>query len=803
MDAELREEQQRVTRIIALIDSRLAAAGHEAGLLKEEIVDIRKRFWDDVTVNTEHPDDVIETYISMKQQAELLLQRERSHHGQARRLATLRRLKESPYFGRIDFAESGGDAERIYLGSGSLEDEGGDQFLIYDWRAPVSSLYYDYPPGPASYETPSGEIEGTLERKRQYIISGGRITSMFDTGLTIGDDLLQQVLGQGASSQMRSIVATIQQEQNRIIRYNQGKLLIVQGAAGSGKTSAALQRVAWLLYKYRGQLTADQIVLFSPNALFNSYVSAVLPELGEDNMQQTTFQEYVQHRLGDRFRLEQPFEQMEYTLRHAGDPDYAAALAGIRYKASAAFFRALLAYAKTLEQSGLVFRGLRFRGKRALSAKLISERFYSVDADLRLPLRLQRLGEWLMEQLNELERGELGKAWVQEEIELMSNEDYQKAYELLSSKHGFTEETFDDHERERRLLGRMIVRKRLRPLRQAVKALRFVDLKATYARLFQAAATPDDHSVTPGDATAKAGVIAKIAEIAETADSGQLPELWSDICAYTLGRLEQGELAHEDAAPFLLLQELIEGFRVNTSIRHVLIDEAQDYSPFQFEFLKRLFPAARFSAFGDFNQAIFAHSDDGGFETLAALFGAGDDAVLRLTRCYRSTRPIVEFTRGLVPGGEAIVPFDRDGDKPLLLLCADRAAAEAAIAARIGALRGEGFASIAVIGKTADECAAAYEALRARVPGLQLVADEADGFGGGVCCIPSYLAKGIEFDAVLVSDASDNAYSRQSERRLFYTVCTRAMHRLYLYSVGRPTPLLEAAAADTYIKVTV
>ena len=187
--------------------------------------------------------------------------------------------------------------EHIYIGISTLTDTSGENFLIYDWRAPISSVYYDYPPGPVEYTTPGGMIPGMLEKKWQYIISGGVIESMFDTSLTIGDEILQQVLGKGTDKHMHSIVATIQREQNRIIRHDRGRLLIVQGAAGSGKTSAALQRIAYLLYKYRERLKADQIILFSPNSMFNNYVSNVLPELGEENMQQVTFQEYLDHRL--------------------------------------------------------------------------------------------------------------------------------------------------------------------------------------------------------------------------------------------------------------------------------------------------------------------------------------------------------------------------------------------------------------------------------------------------------------------------------------------------------------------------
>ena len=219
---------------------------------------------------------------------------------------------------------------------------------------------------------------------------------MFDTSLTIGDEILQQVLGKGTDKHMHSIVATIQQEQNRIIRHDRGRLLIVHGAAGSGKTSAALQRIAYLLYKYRDSLNADQIILFSPNSMFNSYVSNVLPELGEENMQQVTFQEYLDHRLSKEFQVENPYEQLEYVLTAVNTPSYKSRVASIRFKASTLFFEAIKSYRKSLELSGMLFKDIIFRGKPIVTAEQIAERFYSSDTSLRFHNRLEKLKDWLI-----------------------------------------------------------------------------------------------------------------------------------------------------------------------------------------------------------------------------------------------------------------------------------------------------------------------------------------------------------------------------------------------------------------------
>ncbi len=782
MNTELNHEQERVDFVVQLVRKHIAVVEHEVGLLKEDVVDIRKHFWDDVTVNDEHPDDITETFASMKQQAEMLSQRERSHRHGFQQLTILRKLQDSCYFGRIDFSEDHTSSpESIYIGLASLMDDSGNDFLIYDWRAPVSSLYYDYPPGTAQYETPGGTIEGTIHQKRQYLIRHGVIETMFDTSITIGDDLLQQVLGLSKDLHMKSIVATIQQEQNRIIRHDGHRLLVVQGAAGSGKTSAALQRVAYLLYKHRDTLRADQIVLFSPNSMFNSYVSSVLPELGEENMLQTTFQEYLERRLGRTFDVEDPYSQLEYVLSGTGerdhtDTDYQARLAGIRFKASYEFFEGIKLYMQSLESTGMIFRGMRFRGQVVITAQSLTERFYSYDSSIRFHNRIALLAEWVMEQLNALERQERTKSWVQDEIQSLSAEDYQNAYELLSGKQAFSENTFNDFERENVLLSRTVIRKHMKPLRNMVRALRFINMVEIYKRLFSQPAT----------------LLTLLGNRIEQ------PELWEEVCNQTVEKLNRKELAYEDATPYLLLKELIEGFQTNTSIRHVFVDEAQDYSPFQFEFLKRLFPRAQMTVLGDFNQAIYAHSAErNGFDILPNLYGAELTETIILTRSYRSTKPIIEFARGLIAGGEAIIPFERGGEKPSVTYVDDPATLHQSIIHRIAELKADGYRTIAVIGKSIDECKIAFTALQA-VEGIQLMSKQSTDFDDGVSVIPSYLAKGIEFDAVIVYNASEDSYNRESERRLFYTVCTRAMHRLDLFVLGTPSPFISTAAIDTY-----
>lgn len=778
---------------------------------------------------------------------------ERTHRQATASLGKLKRLVNSPYFGRIDFIERHErQGEAIYLGIAGFLDEQEDHYLVYDWRAPISSLYYDYAPGEVAFTTPNGMIEGQMLLKRQFVIRDSHIQLMFDTGVTIGDELLKQVLSRSSDAQMKTIVATIQKEQNRIIRNDKARMLIVQGVAGSGKTSAALQRVAYLLYKHRDQLSSDQMVLFSPNPLFNHYVSTVLPELGEENMQQTTYQAYLEHRLGEEFDVEDSFTQLEYVLargRSSGKGEtveeiipqrdeecaYNARLSGIHYKSSLEFLAVIHAYQERLMHTDMLFNPIKFREKEVLSAARLVERFYSYDPAIRLPNRLELMRGWILEQLEIFAELQLEAAWVDEEIELLSSEDYHLAYLKLRKIERGQGATFDDFDQERVLLAHIVIKEHLKPVRDAVKRLKFVDLSGLYGQLFR-----DEIREEEADQEVKAGqrspnenqgsqlgnqrsqlekqgspiknqgsqlgnqrspVENQESQLRNQRNSIEnKPPYWSAICERTLKELAEASLPYEDATPFLYLMEAVCGFQTNGSVRHVIIDEAQDYSPFQLAYLKRLFPRCRMTALGDLNQAIYSHASAySEIDPIAALYGPEQTEVIRLHRSYRSTRELVEFTRGIVPGGDAIEPFTRGGAKPRVIKVSDRGSLHSLLAAEIARLLGEGYASIAIIAKTASESKLAHQALepQLQVP-LGLITKHSPTFESGVLVIPSYLAKGVEFDAVLIYDGSRHQYGHENERKLFYTACTRAMHELCMFSLGEPSSFITDQPQDTY-----
>ncbi|WLD91627.1 RNA polymerase recycling motor HelD [Alkalihalobacillus sp. AL-G] len=770
---ERKQEQQRIDLILSLINKKMLALSTNVGSLKQDIVSIRKSFWDDVKINIDNPDEVIETVTSIRQQAEFLSERERSHRQSYNHHKNLNRLKYSPYFGRIDFKEDQhSKSEPIYLGITSLMDEKEEDFLIYDWRAPISSLYYDYSPGLAKYETPGGTISGKMELKRQYIIQDGRINSMFDTDITVGDELLQEVLGNNANTKMKSIVATIQKEQNQIIRNEKSKLLIVQGVAGSGKTSAALQRIAYLLYRYRKTMNSENIMLFSPNDLFNSYVATVLPELGEDNMIQTTFQKYIETRLQKQFEIEDPFQQMEYLLTSMDDPNFKTRMDAIKYKASLDFKQLIDRYVESLAQKNLIFNSITFKGDTLISAEQVHDYFYSLDPSISIPNRIQLVSEWLSKEIAKFEHVEQKKDWVIEECELLEKEDYLEAYSKLQKGKRWNEDTFDDIDREQELLAKELVKRYFRPVKKTIKQLKFINMTKIYQQLFEQWELNSLSFPT-------------------------IPSNWNDICKHSLRNLSHNRLLYEDTTPYLYLQDQLEGRKSNTMIRHLFIDEAQDYSPFQFAFLQQIFPNCRMTILGDLNQAIYAHTLNAPTLLNNTLFELEKQEKITLTRSYRSTRQIVEFTKGLIDGGERIEAFNRNGQKPSITIVEGKQSLHSKIMQRLQSLKNDNHPTIAIICKTAQESINAFNDL-SHIAKVQLMVNETDSYTKGILILPAYLAKGIEFDAVIIYNGSKEQYCREYERKLFYTACTRAMHELHIFSISEKSPFMDNVSEEKY-----
>lgn len=757
------EEQHRVDDVIQEIKEKQDILLEKTGILKGDVIDLKETFFDDVTVNLDDPDEVIETHASIKQQAELVSERERSYGIIDKELNVLNKLKDNPYFGRIDFQENEeSKSDKIYIGIASLMDNKDEDFLIYDWRAPISSLYYDYQPGEAQFETESGTISGDMLLKRQFVIEDGIIEGLFDTGITIGDGLLQRALGNNASSTMQSIVATIQREQNKIIRDEKHKYLIVQGVAGSGKTSAALQRVAYLMYRYRDILNEDNIVLFSPNPLFNSYVANVLPELGEANMRQTTFLEYVIQKVEKERGIETPSEQMEFMLNNHGTNNEQFRLDNMAYKSSLAYKCVLDDFITYLQKTGIVFNAILFRGNVLIAKKEVEMFFYNLVNVTSIPNALLKTQQWLLQRISEFRDEEVNKDWVMDEVELMDEEAYLEAAQIAQKQEEIDD--FYDSGLEEDILREKIIDQAFSPIEANINSSTFINIFTTYKTLFT------------------------------TFESSVLPHNWSDICDHTIKQLDHHYLNWEDVTPYVYFKENLLGENTDRSVRYLFIDEAQDYTPFQLAYIKHIFPHTRMTFLGDINQAILAHTADG--NPLQAEYKESYERI-ELTKSYRSTKQIVEFTKAFSPSGDKIIPFDREGDKTELMLVENKEMRNNQLVKRANNLLNKGHGTVAIICKSALETEQLHHELKNKIS-LHKMDEQTRTLEKGVLILPIYLAKGIEFDAVIIPNASDQQYGTEFERTLFYTACTRAMHALAIFSEGKPTPFIKEVPKEVY-----
>ncbi|WP_301049347.1 RNA polymerase recycling motor HelD [Lactobacillus intestinalis] len=759
--SEKQREQQHLDHVLDLINDKEKELKSSIKSAEGEARDINSHFFDDVKLDYDGYSTSMETALSIHQQQQLLSEREHAWQHSAKQLDTIERLKKKPYFARVDFKESNEKKpETIYIGLGSFADRD-DHFLIYDWRAPISSIYYDGKLGEVSYNSPEGEITVDMTKKRQFMIKDGKIESMFDTNESIGDQMLLEVLSEKSSTQMKSIVTTIQQEQNKIIRNTSADLLFVQGAAGSGKTSAILQRIAYLLYRYRGNLTSSDVIMFSPNQLFNDYIKNVLPEMGEQNMVQMTYWQFVSRRLPG-MEVESLFKQFE---DQNSDTNISA------FKDSVNFFNLVTRYAKHLNKRGMIFKNVYFRDKKKpyFDKEKIKDIYYSFNENYKLANRIDATREELIKMLNRKIAPEVKKNWVMQAIEGLSRDELNELYDRPDQEFGSEKE-------EEKFLGRKIVVKALKSVSNKINHNQFINMRAQYLSFLRA--------------------VPKMTDLSKWNIS---EEDWQKHIEEVKENFKKHHIYMNDVSAYLYLYDLITGRRTDYEMRYAFIDEIQDYTPFQLAYLKYNFPRAKFTMLGDLNQAIFTKDESRSLlKQISGLFDPKKTDVVQLTKSYRSTKEITDFTKQILRQGEKIEAFNRRGPKPALW---ERSNEQEAIEALVEILdkNNENQRTTAVITKDLASAKQVAEQLKQKGEKATLIATANQRLVPSTLVVPSYLAKGLEFDAVVMWDASKENYHKLDETQLVYTITSRAMYELDIIYIGEKSPLLDVDS-DTYVE---
>ncbi|WP_339175014.1 DNA helicase [Solibacillus sp. FSL R5-0691] len=703
------QEETHLKEISALLKQQIKIQSNHLKKQKGDIVEERSQ------ASSEFNDVSGESAIQFSQMLQTMQLREREYLNASEQLSKMQILYKSPYFGRISIENEEGEREHLYIGLSTFREPKTDDVLIYDWRAPISSLFYENKVGKSRYQIPDGEyIPVTIQGRRQYKVKYDELLQVLDADIYVGDEVLQSLLSDTAKEKMKSIVATIQSDQNIVIRSSNKDNLIVLGPPGSGKTSVAMQRIAYLLYEYRQTMNARSILLISPSDLFNDYISNVLPELGEDNVQHTTYYRLLRDLKLSYYKAETSYENIERLQKAIKEEreHYA-------FKGSHAYVKQLLKYIESLKKSGMPFYNLKVEGKLFVSAKKLTDLFYDKFGALDIDFRLKKIRTVLLEKI-EQEKAKDRKVLMKElksintyigtdkEIEQQANEKLQKRYGKLES---------------------------------AIHQLGFVNLNKMYV-----------HSLTYQNDNLKTQMI-------QTA---------------TTETLKQRILYYEDLAPIMYMQAVVKGLYTDNTIKHIVIDEIQDYSYLQLLVIKAMHPKAHYTLLGDKNQVVHPQMKDSLAGPLSKHFKA-----VELNKSYRSTNEITDFMSAIL-NNTTTESLGVSGDKPQII--ETNAVRETIIQLVNTHYKEEESFVILCKNKLASE--QLYKELKPLLPQLQHVTEEQKVYMKGLLIMPGYMAKGFEFTTVLVADANANVYREEMDAYLLYTIASRATRQLFLVTDG-------------------
>ena len=687
---------------------------------------------------------------------------------QLRSLHQLRLSQRQPYFARLDFTPDpgrkndwlkAGELSKVYVGRWGVIQTPEYKVWVADWRSPVANLYYSGQVGRVSYECPDGSVYGELSLKRMLTIEDGKLTGMQDTGLAGQEKFLTDALSQLTSSRLREVVTTIQAEQNAVIRAEPMQPLCVQGVAGSGKTTIALHRIAWILYRLQKTLQPQQLLIIAPNPLFLSYISKVLPDLGVDDVRQVTFEGLCKQLLGKRMPRLQDVPQLRLRLGMT-KPERDRLDDTLLRKGSLALYDRLQDFLAYWEEACLPTEDIRLGNTVLMTAAEV--RRYCLTDFRHFPLAA-RMGELIKVIRNRVKTvveklhaaiTEAAEKKLDQLLHAMPDgpERRQKATLLLNSR--------DQRLEELDALGKAFPK-------QVEKLFGTMELLEVY-RLFWLRLAQND---TACAAAAEA----------------------------TLPLLEKKRAAREDLPALLVLARGLYG--LNTpDVRHVVIDEAQDVPPLQVKILREIFGHDAFTLVGDLCQGICG---DGGIrqwsDLSAGIFKKPVETVA-LSTAYRSTAEITDaalsvIARHPVDGVGHTQPVLRHGDKPLLVRCQNQKSRTKAVLDILRGWQNEGYRGIGVASKDPKAAKALHKVLvDAGLTDARLVTEGDPSFEGGIQVMDAGVVKGLEFDCMLIADADAETYPDQRfYAKLFYVLCTRPLHRLALCCVGEPTAHLENA----------
>lgn len=733
--AETAFEENRLCKTIAIAKEQLNQAKEAVKKIESGIMEAKK----EIRENTEHSignlysSEGFEALVELSQSINPVTEGIADLEEENKKIFRLENIIKVPYFARIDFQfEDEEEAEKVYIGRSSLTEKKTREMHIYDWRSPIAGVFYRFMTGKAFYEVPGGKIEGEVKLKRQYEIENGALNYFFDTDRNISDELLRQLLSQNTSPKMKAIVETIQKEQDIVIRDMGNDLLMVQGVAGSGKTSIALHRAAYLMYQgLQSKLSANSILIVSPNATFEQYISDVLPELGEENVASLVFEDVFSVVLkGKQIQSRNEFLELAVTNNRYKE----IVKRSIEFKTSEQFREILDQLLSDIPLRWIHFQDIYYKGKCII--------------------KKQSLKEWV------LRRPETSLG-----IKLRQLEDY-----VLELIFGTARRRENAEEKNQ--------------IRQEIQKFTQFDIAEIYKKIFYDESYLDTLKKSAASFEEKCK-----RNFAPYASETERYKAINEILEYTRENLESGCLYYEDGIAVTYLALKIYGTGKYRNIKQVVIDEAQDYYPLQYEIFRLLFPNAKFTVLGDVNQTLAKKEDLSFYEQIQKILDKKSASLITLNKSFRCTNEILEFGLQFIEHRPEIQSFNRKGMSPAVVAADTQTELLDAIIQEIKACREEGFKAICLICKTEKNAVHLYKSLKSETD-IQLIKDRKAESLQGTFIMPVYMSKGLEFDAVILCDADAENYYDEDDKKLLYVECTRALHRLSVFSEGTLSPLI-------------
>lgn len=684
------------------------------------------------------------------------------------KIKNLYTARSKPYFARVDFREEvKSDIEKLYIGKMSLMTE--DQnVIIVDWRAPIANLYYEERLGGAHYNCPDGDIKGQMLIKRQFSIEDGKLLEIFDIDVTASDEILQSYLGASADNRLKEIVSTIQAEQNKIIRADMWRPMIVQGAAGSGKTTIALHRIAYLIYTHEKTLKPENFMIIAPNKLFLNYISEVLPELGVERVLQTTFENFAMDLLGKKFKIKEQFEKLTQFIKPGteGGIEASQLYKATRLKTSMKFKEIIDRYVELIEKRFIPKEDLKYENTVIYTYAEINNLFLKDYKRWPLVKRIDEIKKNLNTRIKALKEKIEDSLYLESDKKIM---DLKNTMEDNEDRHTLIVNIIDERSEKVSKLGKYCKV----AITEYIKRISKFSPWQYYTELL--------------------GNEWQLAILADGLADGETVEY---MASYTNEIIKAGYIEIEDFAPLIYLKYLIYGIDEKIPVRQVIIDEAQDFSVFQLYALNQIIKDSSFTILGDLSQGIHSYRGVNDWQdVLTEVFGSKKGEFLTLEQSYRTTVEVMNCANILIDmlnndSYMKATPVIRHGEPVVLKHYSELHSVSTDIAGEVKRLLENKYKSLAIICKTLEECQSIYNIIKSGLSDVQLITGKEESYKGGVVVVPSYLSKGLEFDAAFIVGLEN--YRREDiEMKLLYVSMTRALHYLSLYYVGEKTEIVQ------------